>query len=402
MTPDAHHENLPLNSRCQDHGRPLRVLHCPLVALYQPPLLSQGLRSIGVAADSMVFDKGEDGWLSFQEDINLGLDRCSSWRKIWRLGRFFLRAANHYDVFHFHSGRTLFPLWVDSRWSPIPRSLRPHLAWLRRWDFVDLSLLKKKGKKLVFSFWGCDIRKPTRLRQYPDYICNDHCRPFERQCTTPFRKNLLRALKKYGDAVLVSGDLIQSWPAAHWFPNVIDLSEWNPHRIAAEIPEKYRVSKKDNILILHAFANGDSRGDHKGSPYIKAVVESMAQQGLPVEFIDLDGIPIQDVKYYQIQADIVVDQFRSGCYGSFAMESMALERPVVGWIIPGIYEPHGEVPPIVNSNLKDLQKVLTSLVLSHPRREAIGRESRQYVERVHDHHKVAQQLKQIYESLYAN
>lgn len=381
--------------------KPLRVLHCPLVALYQPPLLSQGLRRIGVAADSMVFDKGEDRWLSFQEDINLGLDRCGGWQKLWRLGEFFIKAANHYDIFHFHSGRTLFPLWADSRWSPIPRPLRTHFSWLRRWDFADLPLLKKMGKKLVFSFWGCDIRKPTHLTHYPDYICNDHCRPFERQCTTPFRKNLLQALDRYGDAVLVSGDLIQSWPSAHWLPNAIDLNEWSPHRIAAGIPEKYRINKDGKILILHAFANGDARGDHKGSPFIRAALESMVQAGLPVKFIDLDGIPIQDVKYYQVQADIVVDQFRLGCYGSFAMESMALGRPVVGWILPDIYHKHGMMPPIINTDLNGLPAELTVLVTNQRRRETIGRRSRRYVEAVHDCGKVTRQLKQIYEGLYA-
>jgi len=381
--------------------RPLRVLHCPLVALYQPPLLSQELRCIGVAADSMVFGKGEDRWLSFKENINLGLDHCTSWQKLWRIGRFFLKAASHYDIFHFHSGRSLFPLWADSRWSPIPRPLRPHLTWLRRWDFADLPLLKKMGKKLVFSFWGCDIRKPTNLTRYPDYICNDHCRPSERQCTTPFRKNLLHALNKHSDAVLVSGDLIQSWPEAHWFPNAIDLNQWNPRRLIDQIPEKYRIHKDGKVLILHAFANGTSRGDHKGSPFIRTALESMQRAGLPVRFIDLDGIPIQDVKYYQVQADIVVDQFRVGCYGSFAMESMALGRPVVGWIIPDLYREHGKLPPVVNTDINGLQAALTALVKNRQRRETIGRRSRRYVESVHDCGKVNRQLKKIYEGLYS-
>ena len=380
--------------------RPLRVLHCPLVALYQPPLLSKGLRRLGIAADSMIFDKGEDGWLSFQEDINLGLDECGSWQKLGRLASFFIKAAKYYDIFHFHSGRSLQPLWVDSRWSPIPKRLRPRLSRLRHWDFVDLPLLKKMGKKLIFSFWGCDIRKPTHLRRYPDYICNDHCRCFERQCATPFRKNLVQAVKKYSDSVLLSGDLIQSWPTALWLPNAIDLNEFNPQQINAAIPAKYRVDKNGRVLVLHAFANSGSRGDHKGSPFIKKSIQNLIRKGLKIKFINLDGVPIQDVKYYQIQADIVVDQFRLGCYGSFAMESMALGRPVVGWVAPEIYQSHGPLPPIVNTDLNGLTHTLSTLVKDRPRREAIGKLSRGYVKRVHDHHLVVNRLKQIYEDLY--
>ncbi|MEW6667489.1 MAG: hypothetical protein AB1512_19970 [Thermodesulfobacteriota bacterium] len=382
-------------------GRALRVLHCPLVALYQPALLVDGLRRHGLEADSMIFDFGEDRWLSLGVDINLGLDRCNSWQRLFRIQLFLFHAAKHYDIFHFHSGRTLLPLWVDSRWSPVPEPLRPFLSWMRAADFADLRLLKRLGKKLVFSFWGCDIRKPTELSENPDYLCH-HCLPGERQCQTPFRKNLVRSLVRFGDAVILSGDIIRSWPDARWVPNALDLRVWNPTKVAAEVPDRYRVKKNGKLLLLHAFANSDKRGDHKGSGRIRETVQNLIQEGLPLQFLSVDGVPVEDMKYIQVQADLVIDQFRLGCYGSFGLESMALGRPVVGWINPDLYREQPEMPPMVTTDLRSLGATLRDLVSNPSRMEEIGRACRGYVEKVHDHVKVAGTIERIYRNLYAH
>ena len=379
--------------------RPLRVLHCPVVALYQTSLLTRGLREAGVEADSMVFDFGDDSWLSLDVDHNLGLDHCSGGRKLLRVIAFLVKAARRYDVFHFHSGRTLLPLWADSRWSPISESLRPRLRFLRKGDFLDLTLLRRLGKKMVFSFWGCDIRKPTALARNKEYMCH-HCLPSERQCESPFRRHLYRALRHYGDAVFLSGDLVKSYTPYHWLPNAIDLDLWHPERVTERIPEEYRVRKNGKILLLHAFANSDRRGDHKGTGQIEAAIERMIRGGLPIQYLTLDRIPIDNVKYLQAQADIVIDQFRLGCYGSFALESMALARPVVGWIEPELFRDQGEIPPIVSTDLKGVESTLSELVADRKRRQDLGELSRRYVENIHDYRSIGRKLKNTYESLF--
>ncbi|MBN1105372.1 MAG: hypothetical protein JXL84_18315 [Deltaproteobacteria bacterium] len=378
--------------------RHLRVLHCPVVALYQTSLLTRGLREAGVEADSMVFDFGDDSWLSLDVDHNLGLDRCSCGKKLLRITAFLLKAARRYDVFHFHSGRTLLPLWVDSRWSPVPVSVRPCLKFLRIVDFLDLPFLRMLGKKTVFSFWGCDIRKPTILTRHEEYMCH-HCLPGEKQCESPFRSHLYRALKRYGDAVFLSGDLVKSYPRYHWLPNAIDLDLWNPARVMENIPPQYRIRRNGEVLVLHAFANRDRRGDHKGTRRIEATVQSMIREGLPIRYMTLDGVPIEDVRYLQVQADIVVDQFRLGCYGSFALESMALARPVVGWIEPELFRDQGEIPPILSTDLKGLESTLADLAGNPEKRRSVGEASRQYAERVHDYRLVGRRLKEFYDGL---
>jgi hypothetical protein len=362
-------------------------------------MLTRGLRAAGVEADTMVFDFGDDAWLCRAVDVNLGLDHCGAVGKAVRIPSFLLKAALHYDIFHFHSGRTLLPLWVDSRWSPVPRKLRPRLSWLRRADFADLGLLKRLGKKLVFSFWGCDIRKPTPLADNPDYICH-YCTPQERQCNTPFRKKLIEALRRYGDGVTMSGDLIHSWPGYHWMPNAIDTREWDPAMVLREMPEKYRMPRDDRLMVLHSFANGGRRGDHKGTFAIRETVDSLIRQGVPLKFMEMDKVPTGDLKYLQVQADIVIDQFRLGCYGSFAMESMALARPVVGWINPDLYKDQESIPPVVSTPLQTLEDALLRLARDRRERERIGRKSRSYVEKFHDHRSIGRSLKVFYESLY--
>jgi glycosyltransferase involved in cell wall biosynthesis len=260
-------------------------------------------------------------------------------------------------------------------------------------------VLRKLGKKTVFSFWGCDIRRPTELAHNRDYLCH-HCLPGERQCESPFRRHLYRALRRYGDAVFLSGDLVKSYTPYHWLPNAIDLGLWDPERVVERIPEKYRLPKNGKILVLHAFANGDRRGDHKGTRQIEASVANLMREGLPIRYLTLDRIPVGDVKYIQVQADIVIDQFRLGGYGSFALESMALARPVVGWIEPELFRDQGETPPIVNTDLKGIESVLADLVTDPGKRQEIGKLSRGYVERIHDYRSIGRKLKGTYESLY--
>lgn len=380
-------------------NNPLRVLHCPVLALYQSDLMARGLREAGIESDSMVFDFGDDRWLSLGVDINLGLDNCGNLQRFFSILSFLMKAASHYDVFHFHSGRSLLPLWIDSRWSPLPESLHSRLWILRRWDFADLRLLRRLGKKIVFSFWGCDIRKPTDLSENPDYMCN-YCLPQERQCDTPFRSHLDRNLRKYSDAVVLSGDLVHSWHDYHWLPNAIDLETWNPKKVKEQIPGKYRLDKEGKLLILHAFANSDKRGDHKGSPFVDETVRALEAEGLPVKYVNLDGFAVQDMKYFQVQADIIIDQFRLGSYGSFAMESMALGKPVVGWIEPTFFNDQVEPPPIISTPLDGLKNTLIDLIRNRERLRKIGLESRKYAESIHDYKIIGRELKRIYEGLF--
>jgi hypothetical protein len=82
----------------------------------------------------------------------------------------------------------------------------------------------------------------------------------------------------------------------------------------------------------------------------------------------------------------VLDQFVFGYYGATALEAAACGRPVVMRIRPEHYAPlyEGDVAPVVNVTDPDgLVPALLGLIEHPDRREALGREHRDWLVRTH-------------------
>src|SRR5207248_2192526 len=99
--------------------------------------------------------------------------------------------------------------------------------------------------------------------------------------------------------------------------------------------------------------------------------------------------------------DVVIDQLRIGWYGMLAIESMALAKPVVVHLdeqaAGETEEAFGLELPLVRANEQSLEDVLAGLVEVRKSLPELGRRSREYVEHVHAHTKVARQVLDIYE-----
>ena len=98
---------------------------------------------------------------------------------------------------------------------------------------------------------------------------------------------------------------------------------------------------------------------------------------------------------------MVVDQLRVGWYGMFAIESMALAKPVIVYLdergAAETEEAFGVELPLVRADEQSIEDVLAGLVEVRAELPELGRRSREYVERVHAHTAVAQRVLEIYE-----
>ena len=96
-----------------------------------------------------------------------------------------------------------------------------------------------------------------------------------------------------------------------------------------------------------------------------------------------------------------VDQLRIGWYGMLAIEAMALAKPVVVHLdkeaTAETEEAFGVELPLVPADEGGLEDALAGLVEVRESLPELGRRSRDYVERVHAHTKVARQILDIYE-----
>jgi glycosyltransferase involved in cell wall biosynthesis len=141
-----------------------------------------------------------------------------------------------------------------------------------------------------------------------------------------------------------------------------------------------------------------SSREKKGTQW---VIDACAQ--LPVDLDIVEGVPHDVARERYAKADIVVDQLNAGWHGVFALESMALGKPVVTYLKPELVERSAEGfgvrLPIVPATKDTLVDALRPLVEEPALRREVGAQSRAYVEQVHDIDRIADRLVDLYRSL---
>ena len=90
------------------------------------------------------------------------------------------------------------------------------------------------------------------------------------------------------------------------------------------------------------------------------------------------------MRFYQVQADIVVEQLLSGIWGSTGVETMALGKPVVCYLRQSwkdyFFEsfPEYDSLPIIEANIENIYDILKKLVIDEAYRLQKGKESREF------------------------
>jgi glycosyltransferase involved in cell wall biosynthesis len=223
---------------------------------------------------------------------------------------------------------------------------------------VQFPILRALGKKSVMHYLGSDIRGKS---------------PAE-----------LAFGKRAGAEVVGSYDAIRWVPSAEVIPPGIDV-----RAIATSPP-----SDRARPVILHA----PSSRSRKGTEHVIA-----ACQGLDADLVLVEDLHHAEAFERYREADIVVDQLNAGWYGLFAIECMALGKPVVTFLhdeaVRRAEEAFGIPVPIVPTTKNDLRACLEPLVSSAAERRRIGAASRAYAERVHDLDQVADRLLGLYSRL---
>jgi glycosyltransferase involved in cell wall biosynthesis len=230
-------------------------------------------------------------------------------------------------------------------WTLVPR----RLTW---------PILKATRTRSVLHFLGSDIRgKPPEELRYA----------------------------RGADARIVgSYDALRWVPDAHVVAPGLDLREYAPSS----------PGERARPTVLHA----PSSRRRKGTEDVIAACE-----GLDVELDIVEGLPHAEARRHYERADLVVDQLNAGWYGIFALEAMALGKPVLSYLrdeaVQETERALGVEVPVVPVTKETLRDRIGELAASAEERRRIGASSRAYVERVHDADRGADRLIGIYESL---
>ena len=181
----------------------------------------------------------------------------------------------------------------------------------------------------------------------------------------------------------------------------VDLKLWNPN---IKVPNEFKLPASNKLRILHSFCdkNRDKGGKNiKGSPFIIDAIKRLEKEGYPVEYYYINNVQSKNMKFYQVQADIVVEQLIYGWWGSTGVETMSLGKPVVCYLRPSwkahFFEQFNEYDklPIVEANTKSIYDVLKKLVIDKDYRTQKGSESRIFAEKHFDDTKNTKSLAEV-------
>lgn len=285
--------------------------------------------------------------------------------------------------FHIYYGRP--PAWFI-----LPRYLNKLAVKSKSFD-LSLSISKFFGCTLIYLPSGChdEFLKAEFMSLDNGHVCNN-C-GFSDRCNDDDNSKNLIMVRKYFK-VGIGND---PWPTKH-YSNIhlrrkcIDLDLWSP---SINLPVKYLMAPSKNVRILHSFSlsNRSYLGRNiKGSPYISQAVTRLKDEGYNVELINITDISSAEIRFYQVQADIVVEQLIYGWWGSTGVEAMALGKPVVCYLRPSWKEyffdtfPEYSELPIIEANINNIYEVLLSLITDVELRKQAGVKSRIFAEKHFD------------------
>jgi glycosyltransferase involved in cell wall biosynthesis len=349
-----------------DYGLKLRIFHGPVNIAGIGRYLADWQREQGMIADSFSLYDSKIVERAHFEFFEYGWLICQLLR-----GPLLVLSLFRYNVFHLYFGISLLPF------------------------NLDLPILKLFGKRVVMTYCGSDIRLidiETTRNPYAGLLkfgLNDP--RFD-----PRKKLQMRWHRLWVDQVIAPRNLYAS--ACAVFPKAeVEKDLWlhNTMDVHAYAPPAFET--KDVPLLVHA----PSKPGIKGTEYVKVAIEELRRRGMRFEFLLLEDRPHAEVqRILRDDADIVLDQFLLGGFGTFAVEGMYYGKPVVGYLIESVRAEHYPDCPIANATIDDLADKLGWLIANPKERMRIGREGREFVERHFDRDKVGHQVLELYRRVW--
>lgn len=278
------------------------------------------------------------------------------------------------------------------------------------WDFLDL---KRHGVKIGYTISGCnDGQRQSAVQSWTNGLCDKCIWQIRPEGCSERRSELWgRKLDLVCDLIAVETDWALDYrkrAKAYHEPLTmcVDPDVWRPD---VEIPEPLRLPRAEGELIVyHAVGNFRTRADGerniKGTPAVVDAVERLKDDGIPVRLEFVTNRPNTEVRMFQAQADVIVDQLNYGRYGATAREAMMLGKPTICYIDPRQEPPLKPLRslaecPLVSATEDTVYAVLKDLLLSPGKRARLGTASRAYAMKWHSPEACADRYERVYDRM---
>lgn len=365
---------------------------------------SRALRTRGWQADVLNWDMHESSQIYYHgEDVRFFSGEPED---VLEQFDFYVKSIFEYDIFQFSNIGGMvygYPL---------------HAFFAREFGLnFEIQLLKRLGKTIVYTHTGCldGVSQTSFSKWGPESVCRS-CVWRERPDVCSDEKNLTwgKYRNEMADYQFTLGGNRVDYNASstvHEEPEFFCLDA-EAMRPDLEIPEQFRLDfPAASVKLYHAVGNASTRTNEEGvnikSTHIYLpLIDRLRAEGHSLELISVSGVANKDVKYYQAQADIVLEMLTYGFFGANGREALMLGKPLVCYLRPEWLESmRREIPeyvdelPVVNATPDTVYEVVKQLIENKQQRDEIGRKSREFAVKWHSTGAAAERLDRVYSSL---
>ena len=348
----------------------MKILHGPVNVGNQPWVLSRAERRLGASSDLVT---RSETWLKYPADRVLSPESAKSAEIALRSVAYGLRNEWRYDVLHFYFGQTfLSPGFPLSKSTALDNNLSRLLT-------VDLHLARRLGTKLFMTLQGCDARLAEEGNRRNDWtMCApQHCEMYQR-CLDVLdrrRRYLISSVLPLFDRVFYLNPELG---------HVVSNGQFLPYsNVEIEKFQPALPSSEGKPRIIHA----PSVGRIKGTPRILDALEQLRSR-YDFELILVSGKSHEEAMKLYRSADLAIDQVLAGWYGGFAVEMMAMGKPVACYIresdMKFVPETMKRELPLFRLDPGNLVEDMATILDRRSEWQARGRKYREYVDRWHN------------------
>ncbi len=337
--------------------------------------IAKALRNVGIYSHSYSYSRHPFGYKTDYELFHFKLNERMRFKKIFRtflIGR--LSGLTHsllliYSIFKYN---TFFFISTIT-------------FYKKHWD---LPVLKFFRKKIAFMFVGCPERDPKDKINLDNEgvcsICGDVGKQKYCLCNKREKKRkLIRFFEKYSDYIFTLKDTATF---------LLDNKKQFKIYIISDPANKHNLLDKYSTNIIN-IAHFPSNKKLKGTKYVKKAINKIKQKyGNKIKYIS-KRVSNEEVLGHLEKIHILIDQFTFG-HGLLAVEAMARGCVVIARISDWFREERPELP-VVNTEIRDLEKNLINLIENPEKMKKIARKSIEYYYKYHSPKAVGNYYKRI-------
>ncbi len=245
---------------------------------------------------------------------------------------------------------------------------------------IEPHLLKLAGVRIVLMPYGGDVHELSRCPNllFKSSMAIDY---------PGFKLNRAKISKKIDLWTKHANHIIGGcdWVDYMYYWDTLMLGHFSIDTDSVK-PGGVKPGSGKKIIVLHA----PNHKNIKGSQFFINAVEELKAEGYPIEIRLLEKLPNEELKKAILEADIVADQLIIGWYAMFALESMAMGKPVLCYLRNDLYDLYAvsglvqrDEIPLINCTPFDVKEKIKELVQNRGKIAEIGKKSREYVIKHH-------------------